>query len=212
MDAALIGRCGTQNWIGFEKTLSTCLAAEYGAVEFRTRAGRTMFVDFVKGGGFRVILLAQPSRAEALRAAGWVRAGKGQGAVSRNGRDTGAVAGSSLLRSFSTPASGLVDKVVVLLKEELEVLEPRELHFTAGSKAWADLLRVPAAGHEHRWHHRTEAPVGSGVGSGSGGQRGPTHCRRCGQSLGDPLSISRGYGPGCWAKIHEKNRVTHRLR
>jgi hypothetical protein len=212
MDAALIGRCGTQNWTGFEKTMSACLAAEVGAVEFRTRAGRTMRLDVAGGGVLRVILLAHPSRAEALRAAGWVRAGKGQGAVSRNGRDTGTVAGSPLLRSFSGSASNLVEKVVALLKDELAVSEPRELHFTADSRSLAELLRVPAAGHEHRWHHRTEVPVGSSAGSGSGGQRGPTHCRRCGQSLGDPLSISRGYGPACWAKIHEKDRVIHRLR
>lgn len=212
MDAALIGRCGTQNWVGFEKTLSACFAAGPGAVELRTRAGRTMRLDFAGGGVLRVVLLAQPYRAEALRAAGWVRAGKGQGAVSRNGRDTGAVAGNSLMRSFSGTALNLVNEVFALLKEELAVVEPRELQFTADSRAWADVLRVPAAGHEHRWHHRTEVPAGSGAGSGRGGERGPTRCRRCGQSLGDPLSIVRGYGPGCWAKIHEKNRLIHRLR
>jgi hypothetical protein len=106
----------------------------------------------------------------------------------------------------------LIAKVITLLKEELPVVEPRDLHFEVDVPHWAQLLRVPAAGHEHRWHHRTEASAGIGTGSGAGGERGPTQCRRCGQYLADPLSVSRGYGPGCWAKIHERHRLVHRLR
>jgi hypothetical protein len=186
MDATLMGRCGTQNWTGFEKTLAACCATGPATVKFRNRAGRTLDAAFVGEGVLHVVLLAHPTRSDALRADGWTRSGRGQGPVSRAGRDTGAVPGSPLARTWTGHDAGnLIAKLITLLKEELPVVEPRDLHFEVDVPHWAQLLRVPATGHEHRWHHRTEAPADAGTGSGAGGERGPTQCRRCGQYLAD---------------------------
>ena len=208
-----MGRCGTQDWTGFEKTLAACLVTGPATVKLRNRAGRTLNAAFPGASVLHVVLLAHPTRADQLRADGWIRAGRGQGPVSHNGRDTGAVPGSPLTRTWAgRQTSALITKVTTLLKDELPVVEPRDLHFEVDTLRWAQLLRVPATGHAHRWHHRTETPAGVGTGSGAGGDRGPTQCRRCGQHLADPLSVSRGYGPGCWAKIHGRGRLVHRLR
>lgn len=212
MDVTSSSRCATQNWIGFEKTLLACLSTGSATVQFRNRAGRYLRVAFPSRDRLEVVLLAHPDRARALHNQGWARAGKGQGPVSRNGRDTGALPGSQLAKSFSGPAEELTAMTIVLLKTELPVVEPRDLHFEVDRSAWAALLKCAAPGHGHQWHHKSERATGAGTGSGSSSDRGPTQCRRCGQHLADPLSISRGYGPGCWAKLHERNRLMHRLR
>jgi hypothetical protein len=203
LDASLIGRCPHQAWEGLQTTLASCLELPGGAT-LRNRAGRTLELAVPEGRqpyAARIVALCPPALASTLFADGWYRAGKGQGQVSRNGRDTGTDAGKRMARELQGSPEELAAVVAGLLRDLLSVKGSQDLLFFAETQSWARLLREPAPGYAKRWHHAPDKPAdGTGAG-GTGRSEGHQWCRKCGQPLTTPESLERGYGPECWKQM-----------